>query len=143
MAPAPAGPPSRRSGEEAAQLLRGSFRHFLGKEMTGIEWSAADIVCPGTPQRKRTAPLCEPTAERTSTTPKHENRTGYPPSGSAILQIMLVIESRRGAILLADGMNVSGIPKCRDIRRPHFGAERICRRAPPAERVIDDGIRRG
>ena len=87
--------------------------------MTGIEGSAADIICPGTPQRKRTAALCVPTAERTSTTPKNENRTGYPSSGSAILQIMLVIESRRGAILLADGMNVSGIPQRRDIRAGH------------------------
>ena len=73
--------------------------------MTGIEGSAADIVCPGPPQRKRTAALCVPSAHRTSSAPQHENRTGYPPPGAAILQIMLVVESGRRAILLADRMN--------------------------------------
>src|SRR5262245_43400317 len=65
IAAAPARPPSSCSSEEAAQFLRGLFRNFLGKEMTGIEGSATDIVCPGTPQRKRTAALCVATVQRT------------------------------------------------------------------------------
>jgi len=50
------------SSEEAAQFLRGLFRNFLWKEMTGIERPATDIDRPGSPQRKRAANLCVPSA---------------------------------------------------------------------------------
>jgi hypothetical protein len=42
-------PFSRCHSEEAAHFFRGSFRNFLGKEMTGIERAASDIGCPGLP----------------------------------------------------------------------------------------------
>jgi hypothetical protein len=50
---------------------------------------------------------------------------------------------RRRAVLFADGMDASAITQRIDIRGPHFSAERICRRAPTAERVIDNGIGSG
>ena len=54
---------------------------------------------------------------------------------------MLVVERRRRSILLADCVDASGITQRLGILRPHLRAERICRRAPTAKRVIDHGVR--
>src|SRR5262249_53516628 len=40
---------SRCRSEEAAQFVRSLLRNFLWKEMTGVERSAMDIVCPSLP----------------------------------------------------------------------------------------------
>src|SRR5262249_18066307 len=40
---------SRCRSEEAAQFVRSLLRNFLWKEMTGVERSAMDIVCPSPP----------------------------------------------------------------------------------------------
>jgi hypothetical protein len=45
----------RRRSEEIAQFFRYSFRHFLWKEMTGIERPATDVIGPSPPQRQGAA----------------------------------------------------------------------------------------
>jgi hypothetical protein len=64
-------------------------------------------------------------------------------SGPAISYIMFVVEGRRRSVLFADCMDASEVTQRFDIRRPHPGVESICRRAPTAKRVIDNGIRSG
>jgi hypothetical protein len=59
------------------------------------------------------------------------------------LAILFMVEGRGSPILLADCVDASGITQRFDIRCPHFGAKRICRRPPTAKGVIDDGIRSG
>jgi hypothetical protein len=56
---------------------------------------------------------------------------------------MFMVEGRSRPILLADRVDASGITQRFDIRCPHFGAKRICRRPPTAKGVIDNGIRSG
>ena len=67
----------------------------------------------------------------------------YAPPGLAIIQIMLVVEGRSRSIFLADRVNARRITQRINVGRAHFGAERMSRRTPTAQRVVDHGIRSG
>ena len=110
--------------------------------MAPIEPVSLDLVAPGLPQAHRSAVLGVPRFERSLRTPEHQQWTGDPTPRGDVGPIVLAVERGGGAILLADGVGVFGMPQRLDIGGADFRREDPSGRAPAPQRIVHHGVGR-
>src|SRR5919197_3692439 len=90
---------------------------FLWEEVAAVDRMADDIRRQFAPDLKRPTVVDVPRSKRSGPAPQREHRAGDLVSGCAVGTVVLAIDARRGAVLLADRVEVVRIPKLREILR--------------------------
>jgi hypothetical protein len=73
--------------------------------------------------------------------PQSQQRASYPSSADTIRFVVLTIDARGGPVLLANGMRMSRLAQSPHVLGANFRWKDFRRRAPLAQRVIDDSVR--
>ena len=117
-----------------------SSGRFLREEMAGFDGMALHVLGPGAPERQRPARFRIPGVERPCA--PQSASTGQAmrrPAGDVDL-VVRAVEARGRAVLLADRMGALGILQRFQVGRSHLRREDRRRRAPAAERGVEDDI---
>src|SRR5919204_785707 len=96
--------------EEAAEVAGGLLGSLLGEEVSGLDRPAAHLLGPRPPDRERVVPG----GDRAGLAPQGKGRAGDPPPATVGL-VVLVVQGRGGAVLLADGMDGGGVAELGDV----------------------------
>ena len=127
-----------------SQRRGGVARMLLWEEVPAVDGRALDVVGELAPQRQRAAGVRVPGADRPAPAPQREQRARDPPAGRAVGTVVLAVDRGRGAVLLADRVDVPGIRERLDVGGADRGANVAGRRAPVhAVRAVDHRGRRG
>src|SRR5689334_25052060 len=102
----------RGLGAEVAQQLGSLLGQLLGKEVTPIHRLSLHAVAPLPPHTQGTAQLRVPGGQRPLPAPQHQHRAPDPPARRLVGAVVLAIERRRRAVLLADGVRMLGGLQC-------------------------------
>src|SRR4029450_7200035 len=102
------------------------------------------VLAPCSPEPDRSTRLRIPGLESSLGAPEHQKRADDAPAIPEIRRVVFAIEGGGRPILLADRVDVGGIPERLEVDLLHLARKYGGRRAPVAQRVVDDGFgRRG
>ena len=101
--------------------------------MTRVDRASAYVVGPATPHVE----WIRIGSDGTGLAPQRKHRT-FDPHVSAIGLVVLVVQRRGGAVLLADRMDGRGVAELADVYVAQAGRDRVRIVGPLVQHVIDD-----
>jgi hypothetical protein len=114
---------------------------LLGEEVPALNRATAHVIGQAAPDSERPAFLLIPAIQPARLTPQHQQGNADPPSGAGVRPIVLRIDGRGRAILLADRVDVIRIEQRVAIGRPQIGIKHVGRRPPIGQGIVDHCFR--
>src|SRR5262249_913081 len=108
------------SPQEGGQGRGRVVRVLLGKEVAAFDGVARDGGCEPGPELERAAVVGVPGGEGSGSAPEEERGAGDPAAGGAVGGVVVAVDSRGRAILLADRVHVLAVLEPGEIVRPRL-----------------------
>lgn len=116
--------------EEGRECLRCVMRTLFREEVATVDRVAGDLCRQLAPELEWTALVDVPGPDRSGPAPQREHRAGDPVPRRAIGMVVLAVDARGGAVLLADRVQVVRVLKLSEVLRTLVIVEGVRRRAP-------------